>query len=434
MNSYFLLSIIIGFGSVACVSTGKKVVETAALVEKSEKTSLKAMEAFDYGLANFDKPQVCETAFLQAGQDMPQFHEAYFNAGICAELQKNWDKALNHYEQCLQIIPYNEHCLVNWALILQKQNNISKAQEQLSHLVQEHPQEAGPLLAYGMMSLYREDFKDVEVWAKRAIALEPENTNALYLMGRVFYAQKKFKTAKYVLQNAVKFEPEDGLLQLWLGHTLYALQEYSEATLAYAKASQLRPDLTDAHLHYAVLLIKEGDFNKAIEILLPLNQSPSPRVAIYLGNAYLGSRQLDLAKSAYEQAISLQTDLIEAHFNLGLIYNDEKFTAEAPLIRFENAKKQFEQVVQMADKKNPILVAQAKAFLKTITENIEIEKQRLEYEKTLKEEEKQRASESQSQEPSSNSVEQNENSAPTEEMPTPQNETDNEIEKELERQ
>jgi tetratricopeptide (TPR) repeat protein len=79
--------------------------------------------------------------------------------------------------------------------------------------------------------------------------------------------------------------------------------------------------------------------NEAIEFTkntLPLAPT-DPKLLLYLGKIYANSDKLDDAINAFQKAVQLKPDYIDARFALGIVYKAKK--------DFKNAKIQFEYIL-----------------------------------------------------------------------------------------
>ena len=143
-------------------------------------------------------------------------------------------------------------------------------------------------------------------------------------LAMAYYAKKRYELAKMVLENARQVDPGEAVVWNKLGFVEIALGNRPQAFECFRKAAELRPDYPEAQINYGAVLVDAEDFAAAEKVLeLAIKYAPNNAQAhLDLGNAYRGSRQFDRAQREYEKAQLLDGKLVDAQFNLAVLYID----------------------------------------------------------------------------------------------------------------
>jgi Flp pilus assembly protein TadD/peroxiredoxin len=138
--------------------------------------------------------------------------------------------------------------------------------------------------------------------------------------GRELLDQGLEAQAVVAFQEVAKGSPNASILYR-LGNLLLRTGQQDEARVAYERALEIQPDLSEASNDLGTLLAESGDLAGAIErFQAALDATPDyPDALNNLGYALLLSGRGAEARQLYEQALKIQPDFPEALNNLGLI-------------------------------------------------------------------------------------------------------------------
>ena len=166
-----------------------------------------------------------------------------------------------------------------------------------------------------------------EDWAiksyQRALELEPTNPYIFTEIGRVFLQKAD------LARQTQKSEAE-------------IAENLSKAKEKLEKAIELKADFSPAHFQIAMIYIREGKTQQAIEKLEATKQvAPfdDTGLAFQLGVIYYNDEQFDKAKTEFERAVRLDENYSNARYFLGLIYDQEG--------KKEKAIEQFEKIASL---------------------------------------------------------------------------------------
>jgi tetratricopeptide (TPR) repeat protein len=178
---------------------------------------------------------------------------------------------------------------------------------------------------------------DAEALYREVLRAEPANADALNLRGVVEHQRGNHQEAVRLVSKAVQVAPRNPDFHYNLGLMHAALRQRAEAVPCFRAAVRLRPDFHDAYfnlgavwqaldqvedatavaLNLAVLLERRFAFDEAEKLLRQVPAvEPGHAVALNnLGDVLLATRRPDEALRAYDQAITLKPDYVDAYYN-----------------------------------------------------------------------------------------------------------------------
>lgn len=159
----------------------------------------------------------------------PGFYQAYYQIGVIAAKQGNYDEAIRNYRAALE---QNPEFYKGWfavALVQKRQGKTDEAMKSLQRVVDIHP---GYAKAYGTM-------------------------------GEIYYDQKKYDEAASVLQTATQVDPTYDKGYLKLGMVYIELGQYENAVQSLEMATSLNPKKHQAWFLLAQSYNEVGECEKA---------------------------------------------------------------------------------------------------------------------------------------------------------------------------
>jgi tetratricopeptide (TPR) repeat protein len=159
--------------------------------------------------------------------------------------------------------------------------------------------------------------------AQAQVALTDPDTRAAAnsVLGTIRFQQHRFEDSARYLEEAIRLQPRLLGAHLTLAQ-IYAIQGQNGRALAvFKQAFTLDPGneparlaLVQAAVEFGLLLTKTGAHAEAIEVLERARQAgpPSYELAFNLGSAYLLDKQSGRALDAYDAALALRPDSIQA--------------------------------------------------------------------------------------------------------------------------
>ncbi len=106
-----------------------------------------------------------------------------------------------------------------------------------------------------------------------------------------------------------------------------------------AFALEARAETVRDYYESAMEFMEQGDYDRALQLLeRAVHMAPRlPQVHNALGIVHLHKESFDIAEAALEQAISIDPNYSEAHYNLGTLYSGMRKDPDRALAFFEKA-------------------------------------------------------------------------------------------------
>jgi tetratricopeptide (TPR) repeat protein len=168
-------------------------------------------------------PPVEKKHVVHSNKDLPPGAEGLMREAARAELERDYQKAVDTYQQILR----------------QDENNVYV----LSYL--------------GKAQYLMNQLDECEKTVKHALALDPEDAASLYLLGILRYRQDKLDEALDALSQSAKYNPTNAGTQNYLGCVLAEKGLRPAAETAFRKALASDPEYPDAHFHLAIIYTEE---------------------------------------------------------------------------------------------------------------------------------------------------------------------------------
>lgn len=236
----------------------------------------------------FKQPDKAISALKLAVLHYPNFAQAYLDLGAVLHHQKKMADAEAAYGKALELYPHFLEARLALANL---------------HVQMERPQKA--IRAFSAI-----------------LELQPDNSDALYQLAVWQDRAGKTEEAQKVLDRLLK--TDDKHLNGWLlqGEIFEKEKNSQEAIEAYNHAVNLKGDLIQPHEALGFLYQEQGNGAKAAKHLAEvIKLAPkNPEAHHNFGVVLAGLKRLDEAEQAYQTAITLDPNLTDAYYNLGLFY------------------------------------------------------------------------------------------------------------------
>jgi tetratricopeptide (TPR) repeat protein len=206
---------------------------------------------------------------------------------------KQYQNAINAYEQTPPGSPLRINADTEIAINLQRLERTKEAQQKLKEIIAKDPKNYDALVTLGNVYRSNEEFKPASDTYSSALALvaQPgkEHWRILYYRGIAYERQKLWDKAEADFRQALALSPDEPLVLNYLGYSMIEKKmNLSEALGMVKKAVELKPNdgyIVDS-LGWAYFQL--GDFEEAavqIERAVDLNPA-DPIIGEHLGDAY----------------------------------------------------------------------------------------------------------------------------------------------------
>ena len=158
--------------------------------------------------------------------------------------------------------------------------------------------------------------------AAAALAKDPENPSLYYQLGGRLEKNDRYDEASQLYRTALSKGIDSGRLHSRIADLLIRRGEKDRAIAEYEKAAQINPADLDSQNNLATAYLEKGrlaDAERVFKWILtndPELRGSTERYGTGL-NSEAGSQA---ARGYFERAVRLDPDLVEAHMNLGILY------------------------------------------------------------------------------------------------------------------
>ena len=149
--------------------------------------------------------------------------------------------------------------------------------------------------------------------------------------GNALFDEGKYEEAISAYQNIVTASPEAYIVFKNIGNCYFQMQKYAEAEAAYQKILEKDPQNAEAMLLIGNCYANRGENEKAMEWYnkIDFENISDPMVLFNIGSTFYKQSKLDLALKYYKRAVELQSDFLDAIYELGLVHLALNNSAEA---------------------------------------------------------------------------------------------------------
>ncbi len=366
-------------------SEARQAYEKAISLDESGPALVKSYISLTRILGKDGKTEAAENILSKAKARFPEDPLVYQALAELSSSRGSFEKAVEQYEQALELDPGNLALHFAKAVALRKARRFEEAERQLDHvekMAQDYPGlalERGNLLeasgrseaalaAYEKALAEAPDSLDMMLRVGCARASAGQGEPAVELLNQVYeerpnsaevnfclglgylHGDSSLEQAKRHLKRAVGFDASRASYHLYVGWVAIELGDYPLASVSLEKALELDQTLADAYWKRGELRVKQGAVDDAVsDLTKALELSPS-RVEAHaqLALAYLQNGKEPLALEQFRQATQQNEVDPYFHYRYGeLLLNNR---------RPEEARRQLELAlagVEESDQKPP---------------------------------------------------------------------------------
>ena len=310
---------------------------------------------------------------------------AAYNAGVLHDRRGDLREAAQYYAAALQRQPDFTPALQNLIRLYLRVGEVAEADEVGRTFVERRPDNLDHRAAYLDVALARGRYEDAIAGAREVLRRDVEHVDAMIQLARAKYHLGRYELAAAIVRGrAMALSPERSELYFILGQIAWAMDQPEDAQEYFAKAVDLQPRFPEARNNYAILLLNAGNFARAIDHLeRALEDAPLYVEAwVNLGNAYKADGQYGEAEKAYQEALAIDDESGEAHYNLGLLYLEAEVPGHELIDRNQLAIQSLNRYRQLVGERQASedMVGE---YVNEAMSNIEAEEQRLEARRQL---------------------------------------------------
>ncbi len=336
-----------------------------------------ALNALAQGKAAFDsgQPAVAERAFRQATALDPTNVEAHYRLGTLLLQRNAIEEALGYLQRSVELAPDNFSLRMSVGNFFEQFRQVEQA---LTHY--RYVADAAPNTPEGIEAEKRLNLVLVKDYAARGdldtslqllqslVEDHPDDTRVLQHLGFAYSLARRFEPAIAVYQEVIEREPNSDTAYLNLANVYEQMGDHSHAIEALEKVMELvreGPKYNEARVRSGLLrayqATREGNLEQAKAYVDDvLKVSPDSVVANNLaGDIFKQLGQLDDAQRAWEHALRVMPNNLDARLKLGTLFLDRN--------NYVDAVWELDRVVR--DGPNTPQAGQAALFLDRLTQS-----------------------------------------------------------------
>jgi tetratricopeptide (TPR) repeat protein len=260
--------------------------------------------------------------YNQSLQLNPNDADAYYNRGYAYGAKGQDEQALNDFDQALKLKP--DHALVFQIRgnIYLRQGDYPRALHDFDELVRLAPNDPISFDYRGNAYDAKGDFDHALQDLDQAVKLGPKNAGLLLDRGLVYVHKRDFDRAIQDDDQAVRLNPNFAPAFDHRGYAYYRKGDLDRAIHDFDEAIRLDPKDVDAFDDRANAYDDKGDFDKAMKDYAEgIRQDPGdPVIFIDRGLAYLRKGEVDKAIADYNEALRLNPNSYMATMDRGDAY------------------------------------------------------------------------------------------------------------------
>ncbi|TDD76481.1 tetratricopeptide repeat protein [Flavobacterium caseinilyticum] len=206
-----------------------------------------------------------------------------------------------------------------------------------------------------------EQFESAKTILKSIIKAKPSNGTAYFTLGNVYLNQSVEDSAKIYFQEGLSASDGAKLNYIGLGQMDLDKNDVTGAQAKFALASKdmKKKDVQEfVYIARAYMNANKPDYKSAIAILTraAINNSQDAQLQLALGDAYYGDGKQNEAYVAYRSAFQLDSSLLRAKMQLGVLLKGAK--------SYDEASKAYNEVIAINPNYGPVYRELAETYYK----------------------------------------------------------------------
>jgi tetratricopeptide (TPR) repeat protein len=228
-----------------------------------------------------------------------------FNRGQDAHAKKNYEQAIELYDEALKLRPEFAEVEFQKAGALIALHRTAEAERSYRRAMEIMPTWALPPAALGLLLARTQGReKDAEAPLRRALELDAKNLTATVALAELRTRSNDAAESLALWRRATELKPEDAPLWVERGRAERASKDAPAALKSFERAVALEPSNVDAKLSRADIYIESGDKEHAVndvrELEAQAKSASDWKLAIAVANRYGLAGLRDDARRVYE--------------------------------------------------------------------------------------------------------------------------------------
>ena len=271
-------------------------------------------------------------------QDLHRSAYTEFFKGWTCQNRKEYDKAIDHYTEALNLNPQLVTAYLNRGNIYDSKRDYNRAINNFNKVIEMSPDFAEAYNNRGNTYKNKGDYDRAIDDFSKTIALNPDDANAYNNRGNVHNRKGDYECAIVDYTQAIKLDPNHAAAYLNRGNAHNNKRDFDQAIADYTQAVKLEPNDANGYNNRGAAYNRKGDYDRAIVDCTQVIQFKPNDASAYLnrGDVYNNKRDFDQAIADYTQAIKLNPNDANAYFKRGLVHLT-KSSYERAIVDFDRA-------------------------------------------------------------------------------------------------
>jgi tetratricopeptide (TPR) repeat protein len=277
--------------------------------------------------------------FEQAAARSPAYRDARYNAAALQQAMGKVDDAIAAYERIVRATPADSGVAVNLAQLLREQGKLAAAEQVLANAAAARPDALDIRNARIEIQIDQGALPEAERAALDILRVDEKNVGAMLNLARLYYRQKKYELSNLAITNVLGIDPANAGAYSIKGFVKLAQKDKNEAKAAFEKASTLMPESPYLHFNAASLLRVNGDIDGAARHMSEVIRlrPGNPTFQLEQANLLRAQKKYKEALDAYKKVLASAPDMLDAVYNLGILYLDDELPDLDLIDRYKTA-------------------------------------------------------------------------------------------------
>lgn len=302
-------------------------------VLRDNPTSRQALELITRAHLRTGRPELAIDNLWVLVETYPLNHSARIRLATLLARQNNLDTALNLLDLVLKRVPGHVSALIAKVEVLQAKGRFAEAEAGANRIAGRPKYVATGQRLLGNVYLGQGRPADAAVAFRSALDQYPDDRRSLSGLVRALVAQDQGGQAVEFLMARIETSPENAFVRNLLGEVYFVLKKPELAVEAFLSATGADRKWPVPYLRVAILRVRAGDAQGAVEILKEgttyVPESEDLRLA--LGVAYVSAEDFELAAEVFNSMLEANPRLKAAANNLAAVIADHQYDDPAAL-------------------------------------------------------------------------------------------------------
>jgi len=297
----------------ANLSLGKVKEATVSLEQASnlEPTNIAVLQLLTQVYIRDNRPDDAERIAKRALTFNKDSKDAYENYGFVLATLKRYDEARQQFESAARLDPKDPHPVVLQARVYAEQNAIALANQLYDRAIGIDPKSLEALLGKAQLQASQHLVKDAVATYEQILALQPDDFDRAAVVDEIakVYAQEKMDDqADVAFRRAIDSYPSITQAHVGYGDFLAAKGDKAGAEREWNLGLGANRDNATALLRLGDLAMANKDWAKAVDLYKRLTEvaASDPGPFLFLGQAYMASQKYEDARNMFKQSYGIQ--------------------------------------------------------------------------------------------------------------------------------